>query len=258
VIQATAHSDASHSGRTAFRLTLASAICTSRLRWKRGFVGTVIPLSDASRRPQHYPIATACIIAVNAFVFVRELLGGDAFVLRWAAVPADIVAGRHWTTILTAMFMHGSWSHILGNMIFLWAFGPVIEDVMNPIRYALFYLAGGFVAMLAQIAAGPASTVPTLGASGAIAAVMGAFLVTYPHDRIRSLFLLFIFVRVTFVPAALMIGVWFLVQLLNAGSVADVQTGGVAYMAHVGGAIFGAVTARWFVHQRAAESSWME
>src|SRR5215469_9562435 len=116
---------------------------------------------------------------------------GDAFVLRWSAVPANIVGGHHWITILTAMFLHGSWSHIIGNMVFLWAFGPEIEDAMGPLRFSVFYLAGGFVAMLAQVAANPASTVPNLGASGAIAAVMGAFLVTYPRDRIRSLLFVF-------------------------------------------------------------------
>lgn len=209
-------------------------------------MGGMIPLTDASRRPVHFPIVTVSIILANCLVFALELRGGDAFVLRWAAVPGQITAGHDWITILTAMFMHGSWSHILGNMIFLWAFGPEIEDSMNPLRYLLFYLAGGLVAMLAQIAASPSSTVPTLGASGAIAAVMGAFLVTYPKDEIRSLLVIFVFVRITLIPAALLIGFWFLIQLVNAGSVAEVQTGGVAYMAHVGGAIFGALTARLF------------
>ena len=180
-------------------------------------MGTVIPLSDASRRPAHFPLMTVLIIVINGFVFVQELLGGEAFVLRWAAVPANIVGGHHWITILTAMFMHGSWLHIIGNMIFLWAFGPEIEDAMNPLRYAAFYLLGGLVAMLAQVIADPRSTVPNLGASGAIAAVMGAFLVTYPRDRIRALLVILIFVRVTFIPAALLIGVWFLIQLLNVG-----------------------------------------
>ena len=150
------------------------------------------------------------------------------------------------------MFMHGSWSHIIGNMVFLWAFGPEIEDAMGRGRYLVFYLLGGLAAMLAQVAADPHSTVPNLGASGAIAAVMGAFLVTYPRDRIKSLLLIFIFVKVTFIPAALLIGFWFLTQLVHAGAVAHVQTGGVAYLAHVGGFIFGAVTARWFEHPRTA------
>jgi membrane associated rhomboid family serine protease len=207
-------------------------------------VATVIPLGDASRRPRSWPAATVLIIVVNALVFFQELVGGNAFVAQWAAVPAAISSGHNWVTIFTAMFMHGGWLHIIGNMVFLWAFGPDMEDAMGHVRYVVFYLVGGVVAMLAQVAGAPHSTVPTLGASGAIAAVMGAFIVTYPRDRIRSLLWIVIFVRVTFIPAALLIGIWFLIQLWNAGAVANVQTGGVAYLAHVGGFIFGAATAR--------------
>jgi membrane associated rhomboid family serine protease len=209
-------------------------------------MGGLIPLSDASRRPVRTPVVTAIIIVVNVLVFLLELRGGDAFVTAWSAVPAQIVSGHHWITILTAMFMHGSWSHIIGNMIFLWAFGPEIEDAMGRGRYLVFYLLGGLVAMLAQVAASPHSTVPNLGASGAIAAVMGAFIVTYPRDQIKSVLFIFIFGRITFIPAALLIGFWFLIQLVHAGSVAQVQTGGVAYLAHVGGFVFGAATARLF------------
>jgi len=209
-------------------------------------MGGLIPLSDASRRPVRMPVITGLIILINVLVFLLELTRGDAFVLQWSAVPAQIISGHHWITILTAMFMHGSWSHIIGNMIFLWAFGPEIEDAMGRGRYLVFYLLGGFIAMLAQVAASAHSTVPNLGASGAIAAVMGAFLVTYPRDRIKSVLFLFIFFKVTFIPAALLIGFWFLTQLVHAGSVAQVQTGGVAYLAHVGGFIFGAITCRWF------------
>lgn len=210
----------------------------------------MIPLRDESRRPVGFPTVTTSIIAINVLVFILELNGGDTFVTQWSVVPADIVAGHHWITILTAMFMHGSWSHILGNMVFLWAFGPQIEDAMNPRRYASFYLAGGVVAMLTQIAADPASRIPCLGASGAIAAVMGAFLVTYPRDKIRTVLLFGWFARITFIPAAVLIGFWFLVQLLSIGAVADVQSSGVAYLAHVGGIIFGAVTARLFEDKR--------
>jgi membrane associated rhomboid family serine protease len=209
-------------------------------------MGGLIPLRDASRRPVRIPVVTILVILVNVFVFVQELMYGDAFVARWSLIPADIVSGHHWITIVTAMFMHASWSHIIGNMIFLWAFGPEIEDVMGRWRYLGFYLLGGVVAMLAQVAASPHSTVPNLGASGAIAAVMGAFLVTYPRDRIRSILVIFIFIKITFIPAALLIGFWFLTQLFNAGQVAHAQSGGVAYLAHVGGFIFGAVTARLF------------
>lgn len=205
-----------------------------------------IPLRDISRRPAHRPFVTVAIIAINVFVFVLELLGGDAFVQQWSVVPATIVAGQHWVTILTAMFMHGGWMHIIGNMVFLWAFGPEIEDAMGRWRYAVYYLVGGVVAMLTQVAFNPHSTVPNLGASGAIAAVMGGFLVTYPRDQIRTLLFLFVYVRMTYITAALLIGVWFLLQLLSIGSIATTQTGGVAYLAHVGGFIFGAVTARLF------------
>ena len=135
-------------------------------------------------------------------------------------------------------------------MVFLWAFGPEIEDAMNPFRYLGFYLLGGIVAMLAQVVANPHSTIPNLGASGAIAAVMGAFLVTYPRDQIRTLLFFFVFVRIRFIPAALLIGFWFISQLFNAGVVATVQTGGVAYLAHIGGFVFGAVTARLFEDYR--------
>src|SRR5216684_3841825 len=213
-------------------------------------MGGLIPLSDASRRPVRMPVVTGVIIAVNVAVFLLELTRGDAFVTQWSAIPAQITSGHHWITILTAMFMHGSWSHIIGNMIFLWAFAPEIEDAMGRGRYLIFYLLGGLLAMLAQVAADPHSTVPNLGASGAIAAVMGAFIVTYPRDRIKSLLIIFIFVKVTSIPAALLIGFWFLTQLVHAGAVAHVQTGGVAYLAHVGGFIFGPVTVRWFERSR--------
>src|SRR5690348_16037229 len=206
----------------------------------------VIPLSDVSRRPARFPMVTASIIAVNALVFLVELMRGETFVTAWSVIPHDIVAGHHLITILTAMFMHASWSHILGNMVFLWAFGPEVEDLMQPGRYLVFYLLGGLAATAAQVAADPSSTVPNLGASGAIAAVMGAFLVTYPRDRIRSLLVIFVFVRVTYIPAALLIGVWFLTQFVSLGAVAQQPAGGVAYAAHVGGFIFGAITARLF------------
>jgi membrane associated rhomboid family serine protease len=209
-------------------------------------MGGLIPLGDASRRPARVPLVTALIILVNAVVFILELMRGETFVMQWSAVPAQIVSGHHWITILTAMFMHGSWSHIIGNMIFLWAFAPEIEDAMGRGRYLAFYLIGGLVAMLAQVLADPHSTVPNLGASGAIAAVMGAFVVTYPRDQIRTLLFIFVFARIRFIPAALLIGFWFLTQLFHAGSVAQVQTGGVAYLAHIGGFIFGAATARLF------------
>jgi len=212
-------------------------------------MGGLIPLTDVSRRPVRTPIVTALLILVNVISFGMELAYGESFVLRWSVVPAHISAGHDWITILTAMFLHGSWSHILGNMVFFWAFGPEVEDAMGSGPYLGFYLFGGVVAMLAQVLADPHSTVPNLGASGAIAAVMGAFLVMYPRDQIKSILMIFVFVKITFVPACLLIGFWFLTQLVNAGQIAQTQSGGVAYLAHVGGFIFGVVVARLFIRR---------
>jgi len=129
-------------------------------------MGGMIPLRDASREPKRYPVVTASLIVVNVLVFLLELAGGEAFVQRWSVIPADIAAGRHWITILTAMFMHAGWMHIIGNMVFLWAFGPAIEEAMGRFRYLIFYLLCGLAASLAHVAAMPSSTVPNLGASG--------------------------------------------------------------------------------------------
>jgi membrane associated rhomboid family serine protease len=216
----------------------------------------MIPLTDADRRPVNFPIMTLAIIAVNFIVFFVELAEGDAFVSRWALVPAHITAGMDWITLFTAMFLHAGWEHILGNMIFLWAFGPEVEDAMGPLRYLAFYLIGGLVANLAQVAVIPTSTELNLGASGAIAAVMGAFIVTYPRDRIKTILIIFFFVRITLIPAGLLIGFWFLTQVFyELGSVASVQTGGVAYMAHIGGFIYGAFLGRFFESPAAREAS---
>ncbi len=210
----------------------------------------MIPLNDASRRPMRVPIATVLIIGLNALVFMMELTGGDNFILRWSLVPADILAGKHLETILTSMFLHEGWEHISGNMVFLWAFGPEIEDVMGAGRYLAFYLLGGLAATFAQVIVDPASTIPNLGASGAIAAVMGAFLVTYPRDQIRTVVLMGWFVRVTFVPAVVLVGMWIVTQLFSeVGALMTIDTSGVAYMAHIGGFVFGALTARLFESQ---------
>jgi membrane associated rhomboid family serine protease len=207
----------------------------------------MIPLSDASRRPLRFPIITALIIAVNVAVFLLELANGETFILRWSLIPAAVADGDNWSTILTAMFLHAGWLHILGNMVFLWAFGPEIEDVMGRVRYPIFYLLGGLLAFVAQTFADPTSMVPTLGASGAIAAVMGAFLITFPRDRIRTVLFIFLFVTVTVVPAALLVGLWFLIQVFSEiGALVDRQTSGVAFMAHVAGFVFGAISARFF------------
>jgi membrane associated rhomboid family serine protease len=217
-------------------------------------MGGLIPLGDASRRPRGFAAVTTLIIVINAYVFLRELAGGNRFVLAWSAIPAHITHGHHTITLLTSMFMHASWMHIIGNMIFLWAFGPAIEDAMGHVAFLFFYLVGGLMAMLAQVIADPSSTIPCLGASGAIAAVMGAFIITFPRDRIRALVFFLIIFRVTYIPAVVLIGFWFLMQVLNFGVVADVRTGGVAYIAHIAGFLFGVVTARVFADPRRVAS----
>jgi membrane associated rhomboid family serine protease len=208
-------------------------------------MGGLIPLGVASRRPGRFAVVTVLLIVVNVFVFLQELGGGQRFLLKWSAIPASVMHGHHSITLLTSMFIHGGWMHIVGNMVYLWAFGPEIEDAMGSVRFLFFYLGGGLVAMFAQIAGDPASQIPVLGASGAIAAVMGAFLVTYPRDRIKTVLFFLFFIRITFIPAAFLIGFWFLMQVLNLGSVAEVRGGGVAYLAHVAGFLFGVVTARF-------------
>ncbi len=223
-------------------------------------MGGLIPLGDASRRSREFPVVTTIIVCLNAFAFFQELVYGDRFVYAWSTIPIYIVHGQRWITLLTSMFMHGGWMHIIGNMVYLWAFGREIEDVMGGFRFAVFYLAGGIVAMLAQVIGDPYSRIPSLGASGAIAAVMGAFIITFPRDRIKTVIFFIIFFRVTYIPAVLLIGFWFLIQVFHVGMVASVRTGGVAYLAHVGGFLFGVVTARLFEDRQriAARQQWTQ
>ncbi len=208
----------------------------------------MIPLNDIDRRPLRFPVITALIIGVNIFVFMLELTQGEAFIMRWSFVPSEFAAGQNLITVLTAIFLHGGVLHIAGNMVYFWAFGPEIEDAMGRILYPVFYLSGGVVASLTQVAINASSSVPILGASGAIAAVMGAFLVTFPRDKIRTVILFGWFIFIRFIPAIVLVGFWFVIQLFSeVGSLLQVQTGGgIAYMAHIGGFVFGMATARLF------------
>ncbi len=207
----------------------------------------MIPLGDASRRPIHFPSMTLMIITANVIMFLLELVNGDNFINYWSLTPANIMTTHGIITIFTSMFMHAGWEHIIGNMVFFWAFGPEIEDTMGSFPFLIFYLLGGVAATFAQVVVDPTSTVPNLGASGAIAAVMGAFLVTYPRDQIRTVVIIGWFVRITFIPAALMVGLWFLTQVFSqvgsivAASAGTDASGGVAYMAHIGGFIYGMI-----------------
>jgi rhomboid family protein len=211
----------------------------------------MIPLSDIDRKPLSFPAVTATIIGMNVLMFLLEAARGSDFILRWSLIPAEIAAGSGYLTILTAMFMHAGFLHILGNMVYLMAFGPELEGVMGRGRYLVFYLLGGLAATVAQVVMDPTSVVPNLGASGAIAAVMGAFLVTFPRDRIRTLLVIGWYVTISFVPAIFLVGFWFVIQLFSeVGALIQRQGVGVAYMAHIGGLLFGVVTARLFEPRR--------
>jgi membrane associated rhomboid family serine protease len=210
-------------------------------------MGGMIPLGDVSRRPRGFAFVTTLIIVVNVYVFLLELAGGNRFVHEWSVIPLQVTHGHHAVTLITSMFMHAGWMHIIGNMVFLWAFGPAMEDAIGHLGFLLFYLTGGAFAMMAQVLGDPHSTIPCLGASGAIAVIMGAFIVTFPRDRIRTLLFFLIFIRISYIPAVFLIGFWFLMQVLDFGSVATVRTGGVAYLAHIAGFLFGIATARVFV-----------
>jgi membrane associated rhomboid family serine protease len=212
----------------------------------------MIPVENSTRHPIHDPIMTQIVIGVSALVFMLELWGGEAFILRWAFVPAELMTPHGFLTIFTSMFMHAGWVHFLGNMLFLWVFAPQIEDVMGPMSFLTFYLLGGVVATLTQVLVDPASTIPSLGASGAIAAVMGAFLATYPSDRIRTVLLLGWSVKVTFLPAIAIVGLWFITQVFSeTGAFIQLQTdAGVLYLAHVGGLVYGTLTCRLFETRR--------
>jgi rhomboid family protein len=218
----------------------------------------VIPLRD--RNPtRRAPVVTFALIGACFAVFVIELsvtaTGGDAalepFFQRWGAVPADITTaleagnytGQAIVGMLTSMFLHAGWLHLLGNMLFLWIFGNNVEDRLGPIPFLLFYVAGGIAAALAQVVIAPSSEIPLVGASGAIAAALGAYIVLFPGARILSLVFLGFFYQLLEVPAIIVLGFWFGLQLLNGVAAFDAETaqGGVAFFAHIGGFVFGLV-----------------
>jgi membrane associated rhomboid family serine protease len=200
----------------------------------------MIPLRDIipSRTT---PVVTIALIAINVLVFLYELSLGravDAFTLYWGLVPAAF----SWVTVLTSMFLHGGLLHVAGNMLYLWIFGDNVEDRMGHGRFLVFYLLCGVAAALAQTITAPDSVIPMVGASGAIAGVMGAYFVLYPKSRIVTLIPIF-FLQVIEVPAILFLGIWFLMQFLSGlGSIVSVasgSTGGVAFWAHVAGFVAG-------------------
>jgi membrane associated rhomboid family serine protease len=217
----------------------------------------VIPLRDRNPTRQA-PYVTWALIGACIAVFAIEqwvaASGGDRalaqFFQRWGAVPAQITdaleagnyLGQATLGIFTSMFLHGDWLHLLGNMLFLWIFGNNVEDRLGSVPFALFYLVGGVAAALTQVVIDPSSSIPLVGASGAIAAALGAYIVLFPGARILSLVFLGFFYQLIEVPAIIVLGLWFVLQLVNGFAVIGATAeGGVAFFAHLGGFVFGLV-----------------
>ena len=221
----------------------------------------MLPIGDENIPGRGLAYVTLALIAINVLVFVFLQLPSDAFTYSWSVVPAEITSGQDivrrvdvdggsfmlgdspepvYLTLLSAMFMHGGWLHLGGNMLFLYIFGDNVEHTLGTIPFLAFYLIAGVVASFAQILVDSTSLIPSLGASGAIAGVLGAYIVLFPSNRV----LVYFFYNAVWVPALLVLGLWFVIQLVSGfGQIAVSQqaSGGVAYMAHVGGFVAGLV-----------------
>ena len=212
----------------------------------------MIPLKD--EQPTHItPFVNYTLIAINIMVYVYQVFitpDPEAFVWRYALVPAELLRDLNLSTLstlFTSMFMHGGLLHLGGNMLYLWIFGDNVEDAMGHGRYLFFYLFGGLLASAVHIFTSPGSQVPTLGASGAIAASLGAYLVLYPRSRVLSLLPLGFFMRLTMVPAIIVLGLWFILQLFQGlMTLGGPDVGGVAFWAHIGGFVAGFLLAKPF------------
>ena len=200
------------------------------------------------------PYVTYCIIGINALIFVLQFNLGisdpsaeKAFIYRFGFIPADFSL----ITIFTSMFLHGGISHIMGNMWFLWVFGDNVEGVLGHLKYAIFYLMCGLAATISQLLINPNSTIPMVGASGAIAGVLGMYMIRFPQARVHVFAFIIIFFTTFRVPAMFVLGVWFFNQLTNGfGSLGFDTTGGVAWFAHIGGFIAGVMLNQAFKHIR--------
>jgi len=211
----------------------------------------MIPLHD-DNPTRTKPVLTVLLIAANALVFLYQLSlgarGGETFVYQFGAIPAVIVGMRSLPaalatippafSLLTSMFLHGGFMHLIGNMLYLWIFGNNIEDAMGRVRFLVFYLLCGFAATFVHILMNTASEIPAIGASGAISGVLGAYLLLYPRAQVLTLIPIFYFIRLMYIPAGIVLGLWFVFQLVS-GGLASGEGGGVAWWAHVGGFVAG-------------------
>jgi membrane associated rhomboid family serine protease len=197
----------------------------------------MFPLGDDNSQRRTVPVVTVILIALNVIMFLIELSAGEGFIERFAFIPARFseAPAAYAYTVLSAMFLHGGWMHLFGNMLFLWIFGDNVEDRMGRLQFLLFYLLTGIVATFAQYFMAPHSSIPNVGASGAIAGVLGAYILLFPQSRVNVL----MGRQVVAMPAIVVLGMWIAVQLFSeVGSIASTdqtEQGGVAYMAHIGG-----------------------
>ena len=201
----------------------------------------MFPIGDDDSTRRTIPVVTYVLIALNVLFFFVELSGGDPFIEHWSVVPRRLLAnpGSDFPTIFTSMFMHAGWLHLGGNMLYLWIFGDNVEDSFGHLKFLIFYLLCGIAATLAQLAFSTGSNVPNLGASGAIAGVLGAYILLFPRGQVKVL----MGRGVIPMPALVVIGLWIVLQLVSGiGSITtSAETGGVAYMAHIGGFLAGII-----------------
>jgi membrane associated rhomboid family serine protease len=199
----------------------------------------MFPIGDDNSSRRTVPLVTYALIAFNLLFFLIELSGGDAFIMKWAFIPSRFLANPagDFLTLFTSMFMHAGWVHLGGNMLYLWIFGDNVEDRFGHTKFLIFYLFCGLAATFAQLAFSIGSDIPNLGASGAIAGVLGSYILLFPQGKVRVLQ----GQSVIQVPALIVIGLWIVLQLFSGfGSIATTtETGGVAYMAHIGGFLAG-------------------
>jgi membrane associated rhomboid family serine protease len=227
---------------------------------KTGQDSLFFPLKD-DNPTSTFPVVTVGLILANCLVFYHQLTlslpAGHRFVFEWGAIPYQIIHGEilsgrglvpPFATLFSSMFLHGGFMHLIGNMLYLWIFGNNIEDTLGHFRFLTFYLLAGLSAALIQVLSDPQSTTPMIGASGAVAGVLGAYLLLFPHARVLTLMFIVVFIRLIRVPALIVLGFWFLMQLLGVTSGAEM---GVAFFAHIGGFVAGLVMIKVFQPRRA-------
>lgn len=220
----------------------------------------MIPLRD-NIPAKKFPFVTYLLILINVALFIYELtLGKSAniFVSKYGCVPYEITRARDiepyigipvYFTLLSSMFLHGSWWHLVGNMLFLFIFGDNVEDWWGHRRYILMYILFGLIATLLQILVSPNSRMPFIGASGAIAGVMGSYFFLYPHAKVNVIFIFFFFIRIVWIPAFLFLGFWILLQILY-GFLTPPSASNIAFFAHIGGFFGGLLLTRWNVRRK--------